>query len=365
MCEKSTTGWKKTLTNILEELDQDQYKKLLEYLDKIPKSRKNAICREGMPQIIIEHYGEDESILKIKDIMEEIPRRDHQVQDQLRPFVEKVEEKRGKKRKSGTDPESEVDQDSPAGQKKKKTIDPDSDDDDDVKTGDPEGPQSEKKTEVPQLRTTIKLLKETGSPNGKPVGGEVVQKSDLISCKTKNKFFNLEVADETDSIRVMVFGKERFKRFVPGKLYLFEDIVMDVVNGEQVMKVIEKSKISPINKMEGAKTMTLVKSQLPIYSIEKIQSFVEKTSVNVEGTVTWIDSMEQVKLKRQRTKVDKQKFQLKDETGSIWITLWRRETQQLRGTSVGDLVRVTRLMTNLYNEEVSLNSTDFTRIDKV
>ncbi|MEQ2261689.1 hypothetical protein XENORESO_014195, partial [Xenotaenia resolanae] len=96
----STTGWKRALTKILEDLSEEQYRKMLEFLDKIPKSLKRCSLRELMPQSIIEHYGEDGSISEISKIMEEIPRRDHAIQDLLRPFVEKLEEDRkGEKKK--------------------------------------------------------------------------------------------------------------------------------------------------------------------------------------------------------------------------------------------------------------------------
>ncbi|XP_035998548.1 uncharacterized protein LOC105920624 [Fundulus heteroclitus] len=109
----------------------------------------------------------------------------------------------------------------------------------------------------------------------------------------------------------------------------------------------------------------LIYSQSPLYSIEKIQSLDEKTSVSIEGTVAEIKPEEEVKLKRKRTKEKLQKFQLRDETRSIWITLWRKDTEQLRGTSVGDFVRVINLKTNWYHKTLSLNSTDYTRIYKV
>lgn len=74
-------------------------------------------------------------------------------------------------------------------------------------------------------RTRIRLLKDNGRPNEKSVVGKVVQKFNLQTYTTKNDekkfFFYLEVADETDSIRVMVYGKERFQRFEPGKTLSF------------------------------------------------------------------------------------------------------------------------------------------------
>ncbi|XP_023197649.1 uncharacterized protein LOC111610009 [Xiphophorus maculatus] len=382
MCESS--DWKSALSRIIEELSEQQYQRMLDKLEKIPKSVKHDTHREHMAQTILEHYGEEKSIAEIRRIMDKIPRKDEKVQKLLRPFVEKP----GKKRKPG--PESKEQQESPSELKKKKT----ESDDDDVKTGfeknnivsdsdssddetqadDPGSPQSEKKVEIPPWRQSIKLLKESGDTNGKPVFGKVVQKSALRTYenkkKKKNCFFYLGVADETDCIKVMVYGTELFQKFEEGQLYLFKNVKVERVNDEMVMKVFTIDQFSKTNGIKVPNTLELeaqmlIYNQRPVCSIEEIQSFKERTAVSVEGTVTGISSVAQVKQERKRTKVNIRKFQLEDETGSIWITLWRKDTEQLRGTSVGDSVRVTNLTTNRYYETVSLNSTDFTRIYKV
>ncbi|XP_023205660.1 uncharacterized protein LOC111611793 [Xiphophorus maculatus] len=272
----------------------------------------------------------------------------------------------GKRRKPG--PESEEQQESPSELKKKTESD---DDDDDVKTGfesdsdssgdetradDPGSSQSEKK--VPDWRQSIKLLKESGDTNGKPVAGKVMQKCALCTYETKKKqekkFFHLAVADETDCIKVMVYGEELFNEVEKGRLYLFINVEVDVVYGEMVMKVTNQSRISKTNGIKVPKTLEL---QSPLFPIEKIQSFKEKTAASVKGTVI------EIKCQKLGTKANAHEFQLEDETGSIWIKLWCKE--QLRGMSVGDVVRVTNLRTNLYNKTVSLSSTDFTRIHKM
>lgn len=91
--DQMSEKWKQTLTLIVEELDKQQYKKLLELLVKIPKSQKMSKSRENMPQIIIEHYGLDDSVLAIHDAMQKIPRRDNKIQKPLKTFVEKLKAK--------------------------------------------------------------------------------------------------------------------------------------------------------------------------------------------------------------------------------------------------------------------------------
>lgn len=78
-----------------------------------------------------------------------------------------------------------------------------------------------------------------------------------------------------------------------------------------------------------------------------------------------IGSVETVTLKKKQGATKRKEFQLEDRTGSIRITLWGEDIKQLRGKSPGDSVRVVNVKTNHYNNSVSLNSTDFTRIFKV
>ncbi|XP_067465103.1 apoptosis-associated speck-like protein containing a CARD isoform X3 [Thunnus thynnus] len=85
--------WKTSLTSILDELDDREYKKMLLNLDKIPKGLKASKSKEEMPQIIIQYYGVEQSVLEIKDVMDLIPRMDAAVQDLLRPFVDQLKKK--------------------------------------------------------------------------------------------------------------------------------------------------------------------------------------------------------------------------------------------------------------------------------
>lgn len=93
MSDISERDWRSALTAILEQLDQQQYVKMKEFLDKIPKGQRDKKSRVTMPQKIIECYGLEESISVVRNAMEEIPRRDAVVQDLLRPFVDKLRNK--------------------------------------------------------------------------------------------------------------------------------------------------------------------------------------------------------------------------------------------------------------------------------
>lgn len=88
--------WKKDLTSFLEELDESQFKKMLSYLEKIPQGVKAGKVREEMAQIIIQYYGAEESSTVMHKAMCLIPRMDAAVQDLLRPFVDKLKNRRQK-----------------------------------------------------------------------------------------------------------------------------------------------------------------------------------------------------------------------------------------------------------------------------
>lgn len=103
VCQMSTISeeeWKIALTEILEELDRSQYKKMMMlFLSGIPKHARTDKPSEEMPQVIIEHYGVETSVHEINKIMDQIPRRDQRVQDQLRPFVERLKKKQESERR--------------------------------------------------------------------------------------------------------------------------------------------------------------------------------------------------------------------------------------------------------------------------
>ncbi|XP_062288559.1 uncharacterized protein LOC133993584 [Scomber scombrus] len=163
----------------------------------------------------------------------------------------------------------------------------------------------------------------------------------------------------------MVYGDDRYEEFQKQSCYTFRDVIMV----ENVMKVTRLSTVADTNtidvpeELEMAAEM-LIYPQKPVCSIAEAKAYADKTAVSVEGTVTKIGPVEHVKVKNQRRKKEKKEFHLKDDTGSIHITLWGKDVAQIRGISNGDFVRVTNVKTNRYNETVSLNSTNFTEICK-
>ncbi|XP_030603057.1 uncharacterized protein LOC115792598 [Archocentrus centrarchus] len=367
----SEEEWRIILTEILEDLDEQQYNKMLICLSEIPKCVKTK-SREEMPQAIIERYGVETSIHRINEVMDQIPRKDAKVQDWLRPFVDKLknkQEKTGKKRKS-CEMDSKSEDETPEAGFKKNNIVSDSPSDEEAEADELKSPQPDKKRKIPPWRISIHDLKIFGDLGKKAIAGKVVQKSGPRTYQTKNKkkkfFFYLGVADETSSIKVMVYGKERYQRFQEESFFLFRNVIME----KDLMKVTKKSTISKTTSIDVPENLEmearmLVPAQIPVCSIAKANIAAEKTSVSVEGTITEIGSVENIELKDKQGIRSKQEFKLEDSTGSIRITLWGDDIMQLRGKSQGDVVRVANVKTSHYYDTVSLNSTTFTRIIKV
>ncbi|XP_005754645.2 uncharacterized protein LOC102214029 [Pundamilia nyererei] len=351
-----------------------------EFVSKIPKQKKTKKLKREMPQKIIKQYGVNESIQRIKNAMNKI-RKDPGVQDLLRPFVDQLKskaeaEKKGTKRKlSETDSKAE-DMKSEAG---KSSAASDSLDVEQEAEGKNDGkltakdepgrlPQKDRKSQ--SWRISIGELKASGNPGNKAIGGKIVQKSGLRTYQTRNKekkfFFNLGVADETASIKVMVYGRERYQDIQEKSCYLFREVIMEG-NDIKVTKLSKVSKTPQIDVPENLEmeARMLIDLQAPVFSIKQAKISAEKTLVSVEGKVTEIGSVENIKVKNRRGKKDKQDFKLEDDTGSIRITLWGEDIKHLRGVSCGDVARVTNVKTSHFQDSVSLNSTDSTKILKV
>ncbi|XP_038564793.1 uncharacterized protein LOC119895622 isoform X2 [Micropterus salmoides] len=339
MSDISERDWRSALTAILEQLDQQQYVKMKEFLDKIPKGQRDKKSRVTMPQKIIECYGLEESISVVRNAMEEIPRRDAVVQDLLRPFVDKLRNKHDIENKD-----------------QQKCCPPD------MRDG------NLQESDASSWRKSICDLNASGELElGKAIVGKVIQKSSLHmyrNSKDQKKFFCYVIAaDETAAVKLMVYGKKHYKNIEEEKSYLFRKLLIH----KGCVRVTTESKVSetsPVNVPDDLEmeARTLV---CPVCTVSEAKLSADKTDVSVEGTVTEINRGEHVEVKDERKKAKKKSFQLKDDTDSISVCMWGENTKQCKGLSVGDVIKVTNARTNQYHETVSLNSTRFTRIHKV
>ncbi|MEQ2233348.1 hypothetical protein ILYODFUR_020887, partial [Ilyodon furcidens] len=274
--------WRNTMTKIFEKLDDLQYKKMVGFYEKpgFPSPTKmTAKFRRELPKKLIEMFGLDGSISLVNKAMKEIPRNDPGVQELLGPFVDKLGENQ-EKQEAGPETRSRPEKTDCSGPEE-----PEQNQD-----GSSEAAQSPQKTLNPDLRKTVRDLKVSGNLNQKLLAVKVVQKSDLIKYETKKnekKFcFYLGVADETDAIKVLVYGSERFSAILEGHFYTFRDVLMD--QQEKVMKVTEKTRMSKTGPFDVPKNVELEAGKLifsPVFTIREVHTFDEKKEVSVEGTV--------------------------------------------------------------------------------
>ncbi|XP_049897339.1 uncharacterized protein LOC126388324 isoform X1 [Epinephelus moara] len=353
--------WKKDLRSILMDLREEQFDTTLELLTKIPRCHKTgeSKSREKMPQIICEHYSLLDSIAAISDIIERIPRNDEPVQSLLRPHVEKMRKEREK--------ESQ-------GQKRKR------EERDDVPTdvaplqskilNQQRSSQPNMDRNTPSQKISICDVKSTGILETQFIAAKVVQKSGLRTYRTKAKekkcLFYLGVADETGSIKMTVYGKDHDKKLKEGSSYLFRKLIQDE-SGPKVTtsSIVSQTRSVDVPEQLEMEAQKLIYPESPVYSIKEAKSAADRTEVTVEGTVTDIHPVEKVKVKHKQEKTKKQTFQLEDETDSIGICMWGDATEQCKGLSPGDVIKVSNMKTKKYYDNISLDSTGYTRIDKV
>ncbi|XP_027129326.1 uncharacterized protein LOC113744337 isoform X1 [Larimichthys crocea] len=379
MSDISEEEWKEALLSIMEELNEEQFEKLLFRLTDIPTSQKKNKSKQEMAQKILEHYGLKKSISVIDDAMDWIPRKDPRIQNLLRPFVDKLknEHENGHKTVKITNDSVEGEERSSTGLKRNidqvegeetsstaVEIKNDSVEEEERSSTDQQKSCQPDRTNTFPWKIPICDLKPS-SDFGDILGiiGKVVQKSALRTYNTrddvKKYFFYLSIADETGSIKIMVYGKTLYKEIHEDKSYLFTDLKRDEIN----VKVTSQSKVSETktvivpeeHEMEARK---LIYPESPLYPIAEAKSFADKTEVSVEGTVTKIDLIK-------KKKVNRQDFQLKDKTDSIMISMWRDHTKQCKELSVGDIIKITNMKISKYFKNTSLNSTGFTKIHKV
>ncbi|XP_030603062.1 uncharacterized protein LOC115792602 [Archocentrus centrarchus] len=361
----SKREWKETLTDILEELDKSQFAKMLELLRKIPRSQKTPKFKDKMPQKIIEYYGEEKSISAINRVMNKIPRRDAAVQDRLQPFVAKVTKKKLKEKKAlkWTHACDAVMEGSAANPKKIFQPDKGRDNHHCPST------ITERNTHEPWERTISDVKSSKQILDSEVIIGKVLQKSGLCTYETTDKvekpYFNLAVADETGSIKVVVYGNKLYSEIKEDRCYRFSKLQ----KGENVLKTTFLSNVCETKTVEVPAEIekiarTLLCSESPLCSIAEVKMSAESSKVSIRGTVTEIHPLEKITVMKQR-KTKKQVFQLTDDNDSIIVWVWGENTQQCNGLLVGDVIMVTNVKTNHFRGVVSLKTTGFTRILKV
>lgn len=368
MSKKDKVKWKEALCSILDDLSEDDYKKVAFFLNKIPKSFRSEKHRVNMVQKIIELYGEEKSISEIKRVMEKIPRRDSTVQDKLKPFLrllEKLKKKRAllkSKSKASRPALRTLEPNAAAGQRERKTCAPEQ------TSAKPPGKRKKKTDVTPGLpespQKTISDLKSSGNIQvNEAVAGKVVQKSGKLTYKTKvgkeKDYFNLALADETGCITVMVYGMEKYPLIHINRSYLFRNVKVE----ENMLKVYSGSSVSEtdavvVPEVVEAAAKALLRPKAPVRSIREVKTLQEESTVSVKGVVTQIDYV------KRKNNTKRKVIHLRDGSDVIDICMWNEKIKQCIGLKEGKTIRVTDLKVKCYQNNISLSSTGFTGIHR-
>ncbi|KAK1875221.1 Replication factor A [Dissostichus eleginoides] len=207
-------------------------------------------------------------------------------------------------------------------------------------------------------------LKSSGILETEAIVGKVVKKSELLTSKIKTFYFFLGVADETASVKLMVYGKDLHRRIKEGSSYIFRELIQD---GKYV-KVNASNSVSETNPVNVPEEFEREAERLlypELTSIKDIKSSPPQTHVSVEGTVTQIYPVQKVKVQHKEKMTNRQSFKLRQEAEEISVTMWDEATEQSKDLSFGDVLLLTNMKPNEYCGKVSLNSTQFTKITKI
>lgn len=142
------------------------------------------------------------------------------------------------------------------------------------------------KKSIRELKSSSALLDTDG------IVGKVVQKSGVRSYRTKENvkkyFFYLAVADETASMKLMVYGKPFYKQIMEKKTYMFRKLTKDE---KGFIKLRSQSKFSkkrkPVQVPDKLETEAreLIYPKCPDYSIAEAKLSAD-IRVTVKGTIT-------------------------------------------------------------------------------
>ncbi|XP_036404359.1 uncharacterized protein LOC118791183 [Megalops cyprinoides] len=176
---------------------------------------------------------------------------------------------------------------------------------------------------------------------------------------------HLALADETDCIKVTVYGSEKYKQLQEGCFYLLWGLILE----ESVVKVTSCSTIGqcgpliiPPDLEEEAALLVALRAP-PVSSIKEAKDSETDAFLAIEGTVTLDSGVHKVQPKGKQEMIEKRMLTLRDETGSIDVCLWRNHAKNR--VTVGDCVNISNVKVNKYFDTISLSSTGKTTVKKV
>ncbi|XP_066578894.1 protein gustavus [Amia ocellicauda] len=84
---RTPENWKIALCKIIDELEHEEYKRMLMFLNDTLPTVKKEKDRAEMPAVIISYYGEEKSVTVIQEVLKKIPRNDDKMLNLLKPFA--------------------------------------------------------------------------------------------------------------------------------------------------------------------------------------------------------------------------------------------------------------------------------------
>jgi replication factor A1 len=144
---------------------------------------------------------------------------------------------------------------------------------------------------------------------------------------TSGKVMRLKLTDETGEISAVVWNEK------------VDEIEHKLREGAELQIVNTKVKKSLNGGLEiHVDAGTFIEMLPPKERFFKIADLREgSTKINVEGEVTTRPMLRNVKTSKQEI-VKLASFELKDETGSIWVSVWRDQTDSVKSLKLGDRI---------------------------
>ncbi|KAG7464708.1 hypothetical protein MATL_G00168480 [Megalops atlanticus] len=231
-------------------------------------------------------------------------------------------------------------------------------------------PPGESRSPLDSRIMTIRDLKQCGELENKGIQGKVVLKSPEIpytnSLRKNNVMFHLVLADETGCIKVIVYGKKKYKEFKVGRFYLLWGLIFE----DKAVKVTSRCTIGlcgPLNVPHEVEEEAELLFAPPVSSIREAKDCDPGSLLTIQGTVIWDRGMEKIPVdeegKTKKKKIEKRVLSLEDETGSIDVQLWGNVAKS--SVKVRDCVKITNVKVNVYFSNISLKSTRRTALKTV
>jgi len=205
-------------------------------------------------------------------------------------------------------------------------------------------------TSYPDVEKFIsKIVEITNTFNNVNLAGIVKEVLDLKTFTkgdgTEGKLLRFILADDSAEITVVIWnGKaDTLVKQLEPRVYLY------LING----KVKEKESGSFEVHVDST---SFVQIQPIILQMSKLSNLKEGDTVNVEGTVSNIDNIREVTTgKGEQVKL--LTFELRDETGSVTVSVWRNQIEQISNLKVGDNVTIKNGFTKIgYGNKLELTT---------